>query len=125
MANIEIIGILYASVNIAAPAGFAMLDQAVKSLLRSLGEPSSPHVLWKLQFVQQGSSGTQLQALDASQGSTILFPSPPLDLAFDDTILERVKSAWRKVMGDQADPNDFLRFSAREDFEAETGADED
>lgn len=47
----------------------------------------------------------------------VLFPSPSLDLAFDDEILKRVESVWEEVGGE----GEFLRFEDREGV----GEDED
>lgn len=42
----------------------------------------------------------------------LVFPSMPSDLAFDDAILDQVKSAWLKIMG--SDAGVFLAFEDRE-----------
>jgi hypothetical protein len=42
------------------------------------------------------------------------FPSSSLDIAFDDSMLDRVKEAWQKIMGEETNPQDFLMFPDRE-----------
>ena len=68
-------------------------------------------VIWTLQYQQDAKDPPSLS--DGGGNSHVLcFPSTPLDLAFDDTILDNVKEAWLKVTGDDADG--FMKFEDRE-----------
>ena len=50
-------------------------------------------------------------------GLILTFPAISLDLAFDDTLIDRVKAVWGKIMGEQADYAEFLSFTEREHTE--------
>jgi Rab proteins geranylgeranyltransferase component A len=42
------------------------------------------------------------------------FPSPPLDLAFNDTLLEPVRQIWLQLAGQQDPESDYMIFEDRE-----------
>ena len=46
----------------------------------------------------------------------LVFQPPSLDLAFDDNVLEQVKAAWKMIMGDDANEEDFMKFQSREEM---------
>lgn len=61
-----------------------------------------------------------VQALKSgSFENVICIPPVSLDHAFDDTLLDVVKEAWKIVMGEEANDEDFMQFEDRE------GADEE
>jgi hypothetical protein len=41
------------------------------------------------------------------------FPTPPLDLAFDDTVLDTVEGIWRQVESSESSNVHFLAFEDR------------
>ena len=43
-------------------------------------------------------------------GRILTFPQRTHDLAFDDTVLDSVKAAWEKILGERSAEYDFLRF---------------
>lgn len=107
-------GILYATTSLSGKQGFELLNVAVDTLLKSVDISPPPSVLWSTRYAQRPSSGTE--SLPANTGGHILqFPPPSLDLAFDDTMFERVKDVWAKIMGDAA--GDFLVFQDREVYD--------
>lgn len=108
---------LYGSVNAQPSEGFAMLNQSISNLLSAVDEPNAPSILWKLQYSQRGPTAvrTRSPSFDPALPSTVFGP-PSLDLAFDDVMLDNVKSAWDKIVG--TDGGDFLRFPSREGLEA-------
>jgi len=110
--------ILYASVASTGDEAFATLDQAVKALLSTQG--SSIEVVWKMQYQQDCDSLATPQNTDYLD--VLRFPDTPLDLAFDDSILDNVKEAWTRITGD--DDTGFMRFEDRE-APAEDDEDED
>jgi Rab proteins geranylgeranyltransferase component A len=62
-----------------------------------------------------------------STENVLIFPPPSLDLVFDDSILERVKTFWRKITNKgegEEDSRDFMVFEDREAFETDMGDDE-
>lgn len=89
------------------------MQQAIQALLSSVEATPSPTILWSLQYEQRSSvdSGTS----SAGTNDHVLnFPPAPLDLAFDDSVLDRVKDVWQKIMGDDA--GEFLVFEDREAY---------
>ena len=73
-------------------------------------------VLWEL-FFDQLSSPTRDSELTTelstaqSVGKTFLFPPSSTDLAFDDSVLQRVRLAWQSVSGNVGG---FMQFEDRE-----------
>ena len=47
------------------------------------------------------------------------FPPPSLGLAFDDSDLDAVKTAWELVMGAEASQEEYMVFEDREGADAE------
>ena len=41
-------------------------------------------------------------------------PSPSTDLVFDDGVLDSVRWAWQKIIGEEVDSDEFLVFLERE-----------
>jgi len=111
-------GVLYASV--AIPHGFATLDNAIDSFLRSVGEQHSPEVLWKMQYIHSvPSAPADASTVSASQhanhpegGKIVTLPPLSTDLALDDRVLDDVKQVWLRVTGGTEDQ--FMKFGARE-----------
>jgi hypothetical protein len=81
-------------------------------------EDPHPSVLWRLKYEQQVQKSRD-PGPDSAKNSvwTIVFPTPSTDLAFDETILDTVKDAWQKVMGQDA--KDFLVFEDRNPVDEE------
>lgn len=111
MADCEL-GVLYALVSLGGSKGFALLEQAVDLLLSAMNTTPAPRVLWSVKYQQQPSSGSD--ALPCGPEKIIRFPPPPVELAFNDEILDNVKSVWEQVMGQQG--GEFLVFQDRETY---------
>lgn len=79
-----------------------LLEKAVESLLQSEG--SDGKLLYSIYYEQHQNA----LPVGSSPGATGF-----LDLAFDDGILDEVKSDWMKVSGNEADDSAFLRFEER------------
>lgn len=105
-------GVLYASTSLRGQHGFALLDQAIDSLLSAVDVTPVPPVLWSAKYQQQPSSGRDV--LPSGPGNILRFPPPPMDLAFDDALLDNVRNVWEKVAGQ--DGGDFLVFQDRETY---------
>jgi len=112
-------GVLYASTSLKGDAGFSLLNQAITSLLAVVQEGTKPVVLYSMQYEQRSPSSRSFTPGSAnrswrSQKDThiITFPPVPLDLAFDDSVLENVRKAWEKIMG--AEAKDLMVFEDRE-----------
>lgn len=91
------------------------MDSAVQQLLASV-DPAA-QVLWKLQFTQVGRVGIneawKAQPVGASN-RILVFPQPPLDLEFNDSMITQVHEIWKEIMGTAADDSEFLSFEDRE-----------
>ncbi|KAF3052239.1 Rab proteins geranylgeranyltransferase component A [Didymella keratinophila] len=105
--------ILYASTSVSSENGFVLLSKAVDALLASVDVSPAPDVLWSAQYQQHASSGAEI--LPADNERVLSFPSPSMDLAFDDTILDNVKVVWQNIVGE--DGGDFLVFQDREQYD--------
>jgi Rab proteins geranylgeranyltransferase component A len=86
-----------------------------------MDETSQARVLWNLQYEQhsphsRGQPQPQNQKI-YKQERILKLPSPSMDLVFDDGILDSVKWAWQKIMGEEADSEQFLVFPEREGLE--------
>jgi len=91
-----------------------LITMGILRLLRMSREPETPQVLWSLRYQQcspEHPSADSDQVIDSREDSFVTLPSPSLDLVFDETILDTVKSAWERILG--ADTQDFLVFEDR------------
>lgn len=106
---------LYASTtNIQNPK--ARLESAVSKLLKSADAPRADAegseqgaVLFEMYYEQSRSSTSNL----ASDTSCAL-PSSSLDLSFDDSTLDGVEDAWRRIMGSPETESPYMAFETRE-----------
>jgi hypothetical protein len=94
--------------------GFALLSKAVDTLLASVVVSPSPSVLWRTQYQQRPTSGTEQLPADVGD-NVVRFGPMSMDLAFDDVMFDRVKDVWQKIMGENA--GDFLVFQDRESYD--------
>jgi len=89
-----------------------LLNQAVSRLIALADESLSPQSLWNLRY-EHIDQIAPTRVDGATFADTIVFPAPSNDLAFDEAVLDHVKAAWLKIMGDTARGEDFLRFEDR------------
>ncbi|ELR07117.1 Rab proteins geranylgeranyltransferase component A [Pseudogymnoascus destructans] len=107
--------VLYASTtNIRNPKG--RLESAVSKLLKFMDASRADTegseqdaVLFEMYYEQCRSSTSNL----ASNTSCAL-PSSSLDLSFDDTTLDGVEDAWRRIMGSPETESPYMVFETRE-----------
>lgn len=108
----ESLGVLYASTSLIGQNGFALMKAAVEALLRSVDTIPSPTTLWSMQYEQNPHSiSSQLSSVSGIQDHILNFSLPPIDLSFEDAVLDQVKSVWEKLKGD--DEGNFLEFENR------------
>ncbi|KAE8374802.1 hypothetical protein BDV26DRAFT_269288 [Aspergillus bertholletiae] len=109
--------VVYGSVNCAGAQGQTLIEGAIHRLLQSNAEPDA-NVLWSLRYTQLGVSSNSANPnsfkFEDPSSSILCFPPPSLDLAFDDALIDQVKDAWKLVMGDEADEQEFMDFEDRE-----------
>ncbi|KAL4794918.1 GDP dissociation inhibitor [Aspergillus venezuelensis] len=113
--------VLYSSVSIPGPQGQSLIESAIEKLLRSNAGPDA-RVLWSLRYTQLGravGAGGETRPANVVSGNVIQFPPPSLDLAFDDSTIDLVKDAWMRIMGDEVNEEQFLKFEDREDYDDE------
>ena len=101
---------LYASTS--AANGFDILGHAVQSLLQGVGEEKMPNVLWKMQFVQHARADSKQDLAEATREHVITLSPLTTDVVFEDSVLQDVKHAWQKIMGESEET--FMKFEARE-----------
>ena len=92
------------------------LDEGVARLLDVLRLPGlNPEVLWSLKYRAKGRPiDTEAgPILSSNSGRLMTFPPPSIDLAFDDSILKDVREVWKRIMGDEVEDSDFLKFAER------------
>ncbi|KAH0543193.1 hypothetical protein FGG08_002454 [Glutinoglossum americanum] len=127
--------VLYASVSAESSRGHTLLDQAIENLLESVDDESTPKVLYQIRYTQTSasSSSDKVQEPEAPPPASsalenvLLFPPPSLDLVFDDSILERVRTFWRMIVGeggDEGDEGEFMVFEDREGLGVDLSDDE-
>ncbi|KAI9786437.1 MAG: Rab proteins geranylgeranyltransferase component A [Geoglossum umbratile] len=126
--------VLYASVSAESGHGYTLLDKAIKGLLESIKSDPSPEVLYQIKYTQTSTSSSPDKveldpqtSIPNSPKNVLLFPPPSLDLVFDDSILERVKTFWRMIIGrdeDEEGAGDFMAFGDREEFGTDLSDDE-
>lgn len=110
---------VYGSVSCAGTTDgyYSLLETAVHKLLESVDEQDA-NVLWSMRYTQLGRVGDitdPAQALKATSPSddVICLPPPSLDHAFDDTLLDVVREAWKSVTEGAVD-EEFMTFEDRE-----------
>lgn len=109
-------GVVYGSVSLPGPQGQALLESAVNELLKSVADPTA-RVLWSLRYTQLGRESDisdVAQTVESKHKNTMCFPPPSLDLAVDDAMIAHVKAAWKAVMGDDVNDDEFMNFEDRE-----------
>lgn len=108
------LGVLYLN-TISGPKSASLLETARARLLAALkmDDEPEPECLYELFYEQSGCSSSS----PTIQGNVVTFPTLPLDLAFNDSALESVRTAWNVVtsnglrMGEQAE---YMVFGDRE-----------
>lgn len=119
MSLIYRLGVLYASTSFQGEPGTQLLKKAVDTLLSTVEVTPTPTVLWSLQFEQQ-SGVTSGDQFNASNPHILRFPCSSTDPVFDDSVLDRVKEIWQKIVGN--DVGDFLVY---DDKDNDANAEED
>lgn len=105
---------LYASTtNIQNPK--ERLEAAVSKLLKSAdaradAEGSEPGAVLFEMYYEQSRSSTSNLASDTS----CALPSSSLDLSFDDSTLDGVEDAWRRIVGSPETESPYMVFETRE-----------
>jgi hypothetical protein len=94
---------------LATPRAKEVLERALHAFVGVTGDEQNPQVLLQLQYDQQAGSGIR-----EAEGPIFTFPALSSSLSFDDSTLEPVREAWKRVMGDAAVESEYLTFEDRE-----------
>ncbi|PGH34084.1 hypothetical protein GX50_03047 [[Emmonsia] crescens] len=100
--------------------GQYLIQSAATNLLASTD--ANANILWSLQYTQLGvldgvfpSSPIELYPVSSTLlGRVFSFAPPNLDLAFDDGMLDQVRSVWEAITEGDAERGEFLEFEDRE-----------
>ncbi|KAK8168984.1 GDP dissociation inhibitor-domain-containing protein [Phyllosticta citrichinensis] len=125
--------VLHSFTSASGPLGSQLLDAAVQqTLLRTSEEDPMPSCLWSMKFEQRGQSnplfgGANVDTAATEHANVLAFPQTgAVDLQFDDGVVERVRTVWEKILGDDADAEEdgFMKFEEREGLGDDDGDDE-
>lgn len=108
------------------PNSAQRLESALSDLLTAAVPEgnTAPVCLYKLQY-EQSLSPREPSTTTRGKTCTFSFPSPPLNLAFDDNCLHAVMDAWKLVMGEDAAEDGYMVFEDREGVGSDDGNDDD
>lgn len=99
---------------VSTSASRTLLEIALSSLLKAVAglDEAPPPWLYKLRYTQVGDPAS---ANDVD-GSVVSFPPLPLDLAFKDDVMGRVRSAWESVTKTEGSDEgaEYMNFDDRE-----------
>ncbi|KAF4537420.1 hypothetical protein BFW01_g11415 [Lasiodiplodia theobromae] len=109
--------VLYAFTSPTGEQGVNLLNAAVAALLQSINEETTPKILWSMHYEQHSRSNRDAPA--TTHESVLAFPPPSLELKFDDSMLDYVRTMWEKIMGEDAEPDFFMKFEDREAIDDE------
>ncbi|CAI6260341.1 unnamed protein product [Periconia digitata] len=104
--------VLYGSTALSGEPGLQLLRLATDTLLSSVTDTDAS-LLYYVHYQQNASSDSSL--LPKLDDHVLNFAPPPLDQAFEDSILDRVKNVWQQISDD--DPDSFLVFADREVYD--------
>lgn len=93
------------------------MEQALELLLSYGGGDETPLSLYQL-YYEQTTGGNLLLREPVGSLPKFLFPTLSLGLTLDDTDLDPVLDAWKLVMGDDSQDNEFMVFEDREGADA-------
>ncbi|PVI06022.1 rab geranylgeranyl transferase escort protein-like protein [Periconia macrospinosa] len=105
--------VLYGSTSLPGNTGLELLRVATETLLASVTDADAS-VLYSIQYQQQ-TTASNSPLSPGSNDHILNFTPPPLDQAFDDSILDRVKDVWQQITDD--DHDSFLVFADREVYD--------
>ncbi|KAI1449128.1 GDP dissociation inhibitor-domain-containing protein [Annulohypoxylon stygium] len=106
--------VIYLS-TVATEGSAQALEKALAQVLSAATPPDAqkPKCLYSLSY-EQSLSPRDPSRTTRGKTSTFAFPSPSLNLAFDDGCLDAVKDAWKLVVGDENSEDEYMVFEDRE-----------
>lgn len=109
--------------------GAALLSNAVQKFLATIAEDPQPEVLWSLEYTKQytvpvlPTSGAE-KIPPGSESQIILLPDLSPNLIVDDSLLDNIKDAWERIVGEEKGDG-FMVFEDREGLSDDEGSNED
>lgn len=123
-------GIIYANTSIPSHAalpytGDALLSKAIQKFLATIPEDPQPEVLWSLKYTKQYTFPNLIdfkvgKPPPGSSSQIILLPDLSPNLAVEDSLLDNVKKAWEKIVGEEKGDG-FMVFEDREGLSDDEG----
>lgn len=107
--------------------GATLLGNAVQKFLATIPEDPRPEVLWSLQYAKQCTVPVLTTSgdgkLPGSSSQIILLPDLSPNLVVDDSLLDNIKDAWERIVGEEKGDG-FMVFEDRDGLSDE-GSNED
>jgi Rab proteins geranylgeranyltransferase component A len=106
-------------VSLPGSKGQYLMEEALHKLLQAFADAEgAPTVLWSLRYTQLGlPSGVEYfednPFVSPISDRIICFQPSSLDIAFDDGMVDAVKTAWKRLSGDDARDEEFMSFEDR------------
>lgn len=109
--------------------GATLLSNAIQKFLATIPEDPQPELLWSLDYTKQYTVPVlpTSRAGESSPGSSsqlILLPDLSPNLILDDSLLENIKDAWERIVGEEKGDG-FMVFEDREGLSDDEGSNED
>ena len=106
------LGIIYASVKAGDGTSAEILPNHVDSFLSSFSPDSPPRILWSMSYTSRLPASFE-HPISTHDGQVFVIPELPCSIALEDNILDNVRAIWQDVVGDEVEPESFLRFEDR------------
>ncbi|ERF73839.1 hypothetical protein EPUS_05544 [Endocarpon pusillum Z07020] len=103
-------------------ANVQRLDDAIANLLAASPlSDSKSEVLWSLKYRLQGRpiDSDAGPVVSSQSGRVMLFPVASVDPVFDDSVLDGVKDIWKRILGNEVEVSEFLKFEERTEDDEE------
>ncbi|KAL9610919.1 MAG: hypothetical protein Q9167_004397 [Letrouitia subvulpina] len=106
-----------------------ILRLALKTLLRSVDQEPKPDILWIMSYTShhedmQAEAGAEVGSVRRKGGPVLYLKPQPPGLAFEDSVLDDVRSVWEHITEDDVERGEFMQFGDREAAMGEDEPDE-
>lgn len=98
--------------------GAILLSKAVQTFLATIPEDPQPEVLWSLEYTEQYTfpvlpNSRAEKSPPGPSSRIILLPDLSPNLVVDDSLLDNIKDAWERIVGEEKGDG-FMVFEDRE-----------
>lgn len=106
--------------------GATLLSNAVQKFLATIPEDPQPEVLWSLEYTKQYTvpglpTSRAGKYPSGSSSQLILLPDLSPNLIVDDSLLDNIKDAWERIVGEEKGDG-FMVFEDREGLSDDEGS---